>query len=97
MKKQVLFGALFALASLPAFAQRDTLTVDEIVSATGMEKAEVLMMLGAKSNNHYYLTSDIRVAQEWKQAIKQAGLALEQRRDNTGRLVTVVVREAPQA
>lgn len=92
MKKQILFGALFAMASLSAFAQGDTLTIDEIVDATGMKKAEVLMMLGAKSNNHYYLTSDIRVGQEWQKAVKEAGLVLEQRRDNTGRLVTVVLR-----
>ncbi|MCK7595438.1 hypothetical protein [Pseudomarimonas salicorniae] len=93
MKKKILFGALFAMASLPAFAQGDVLTLDEIVDATGMKKAEVLLMLGAKSNNHYYLTSEFRVSQEFKKAIKEAGLVLEQRRDESGRLVTVVLRQ----
>lgn len=97
MKKSIIIGALCAIASLPALAQRDTLTVDEIVDATGMQKQEVLMMLGARSNNHYYLTSDIRVSQEWKRAIREAGLVLEQRRDASGRLATVVLRAAPSA
>ena len=33
MKTKFLFGALFTVASLSAFAQGDTLTVDEIVDA----------------------------------------------------------------
>lgn len=97
MKKKFLFGALFALASLPAFAQSEALSVDEVVAATGMKKAEVLLMLGAKSNNHYYLTSEFRVTRQWADAIRQAGLAVEERRDAEGRIARVVVRSDNKA
>jgi hypothetical protein len=93
MKKSAVMSALFAIVAAPAFAgSSDYLTLDEIVDATGMEKREVLLMVGAKSNNHYYLTSDVRVSREWKQAVKAAGLIVEQQRDASGRVVEVRVR-----
>ncbi len=97
MKKHTLFAALIALASMPAMAQSDALSLDEVVAATGMKKAEVLMMLGAKSNNHYYLSSEHRVSRQWQEAIKEAGLVVEQRRDAEGRLALVVLRADAKA
>ena len=95
MKKSAVMSALFAIAATPAFAgSSEYLSVEEIVDATGMEKREVLLMVGAKSNNHYYLTSDDRIAREWKQAVKAAGLVVEQQRDAAGRVVAVLVRRA---
>lgn len=95
MKKSAVMSVLFAIAAAPAFAgSNQYLSIDEIVDATGMEKREVLMMVGAKSNNHYYLTSDDRVSREWKHAVKAAGLVVEQQRDAAGRVVAVLVRRA---
>lgn len=98
MKKSAVMSALFAIVAAPAFAGSSShLTIDEIVDATGMEKREVLLMVGAKSNNQYYLTSDIRVAREWKQAVKAAGLVVEQKRDANGRVVEVLVKRADRS
>lgn len=89
-------AALLALAAVfvaaPAFATPpQQLTIDEIVEATGMEKREVLLMVGPVSNNYLYLTSYHRVSREWTQAVAEAGLLVEVRRDAAGRIVGQVV------
>lgn len=98
MKKSVLFSALAAIALSPAaFAgNSDALTIDELVSITGMERNEVLLMVGAKSNNPLYRTAEIRISREWKAAVEDNGLLVEQVRDRNGQL-TLVVRRAEHA
>jgi hypothetical protein len=95
MKKSAVMSVLFAIAAAPAFAgSNQYLSIDEIAAATGMHKREVLLMVGPKSNNHFYLTSDARVSHQWKQAVKQAGLIVEYKQDASGRQVAVLVRRA---
>jgi hypothetical protein len=87
MKKSTMLGVVLSLAVLPAFAGSRTLSIDEVVELTGMEKQEVQLMLGAYSNNHLYRTSFDRVSREWSEKSQAAGLVLQQVRDASGQVV----------
>ena len=96
MKKSVLFSAIAAIAlSTSAFAgSPDQLSVDEIASITGMERNAVLLMVGPKSNNPLYRTAEISISRQWKAAVAEHGLLVEQVRDRNGKLSLVVRRSA---
>lgn len=95
MNKFACFAALLTLAAAPAFAgSTQFLSIDEIAATTGMEKREVLLMVGPVSNNTLHQTSYIRISREWKDAVKATGLVLEQRRDANGQIATLVRRAA---
>lgn len=97
MKKSTLLGMLLGLAAVPAFAGSQTLSIDEVVQLTGMEKQEVQLMLGAYSNNPLYRTSFARVSREWNEKAQAAGLALEQVRDASGRVVAARIVRSERA
>lgn len=97
MKKSTMLGVVLGLAAFPAFAGTQTLTIDEVVQLTGMEKQEVQLMLGAYSNNHLYRTSFNRVSREWSEKAQAAGLALQQVRDASGRVVAARVVRSERA